>query len=83
MEKNDNIIKDIRILLRLKEENEVMKDRIIKDIRNRFEKKEEQDYYKTVLAGSFWSNCYIKYENNGDINKTPSIKEYLNKSEIT
>ena len=44
MEKNDNIIKDIRILLRLKEENEVMKDRIIIDIRNRFEKKEEQDY---------------------------------------
>ena len=52
MEKNDNIIKDIRILLRLKEENEVMKDRIIIDIRNRFEKKEEQDYYKPVLAGS-------------------------------
>ena len=31
------------------------------------------------MAGNFWSDNYIEYENNGDWNKTLSIEEYLNK----
>ena len=36
-------------------------------------------FYKAVSAGNFYSNNYIEYESNGDINKTLSIKEYLDK----
>ena len=28
---------------------------------------------------NFWSNNYIEYKRNGDINKKLSIEEYLNK----
>ena len=28
---------------------------------------------------NFWSNNYIEYKSNGDINKTRSVKEHLNK----
>ena len=73
----ENIIRDVRNLFRLKKENEAIKDRIIRDIRNLFEH-EEEDYYKPVRAGNFWSNNYIQYESNGDRNK-PLIEEYLNK----
>ena len=30
-----------------------------------------------MRVGNFYGNSYIKYENNGDRNKTLSIKEYL------
>ena len=65
-------------LFRLKKENEAIKDRIIKDIRDLYEK-EKESYYKSVRIGNFWSKKYIKYECNGDRNKTLLLREYLNK----
>ena len=39
--------------MKLKKQNEAIKDRLIRDIRNLLEQ-EEDDYYKPVRAGSFW-----------------------------
>ena len=47
---------------------------------NLFEHEEEENCYKLVRVSNFWSNNYIEYESNGNINKTLSIEEeYLNK----
>ena len=73
--KNLKATLEIRNLFRLKKENEAIKGRIFRDVKNLFE--QEEDYYKPVRVGNFHSNNYIEYENNGDRNKTPSIKEYL------
>ena len=43
----DNVIKDIRNLFKLKKENKAIKCKVIRDIRNLFEH-EEEDYYKSV-----------------------------------
>ena len=51
---------------------------ILRDIKKFFEHQEEI-YYKTVRVNNFWSNNYIKYEINGDWNKTIWVEEYLNK----
>ena len=51
----------------------------MKDSRNRFEHKEEGNYYKPGREAKFWSNNYIEYESNGDINKALPVEEYLNK----
>ena len=75
---DDNAIKDIRNLFKIFKKYEAIKDTIIGDIRNLFEQKGE-DYYKPVRVCNFWSNNYIQYESNGNINKTLSIEEYLNK----
>ena len=40
---------------------------------------EEESCYKPVRASTFWTNNYIEYESSGDINKTLSVEEYLNK----
>ena len=40
-----------------------------RDIRNLFEN-EEEDYYEPLGVSNSWSNNYIKYESNGDRNKT-------------
>ena len=73
----ENIIKSIKSLFKLKKEREGIKDRIIRDIRTLF--KQEDDYYKPSGLGGFWSNNYIKYESSGDRNKNLSVKEYLGK----
>ena len=78
----DNTIKYIRYLFRLKKENEAIKDRVIRDNRNLSEH-EEESYYKQVRVGHFWSNNCIEYESNGDRNETLSIEEYLNKLDHT
>ena len=69
----ENIIKDVRNLSRLKKENEAIKDRLIKDIGNLLEHQEE-NYYKKVRIGNFCNNNCIGYERNGDRNKALSIK---------
>ena len=71
-----NIIKSIRNLLKLKKENEAIKDRIIRDIRTLFK---QDDYYKPTTVCNFWNNNYIEYESNSDRNKNLSVKEYFNK----
>ena len=75
----ENIIKDVRNLLRLQKGTKAIKDRILPDINNLFEHKEEENYYKPVRVSNFWSNNYIEYESNGDRNKTLSVEEYLTK----
>ena len=42
------IIKSIRNLSKLKQENEAIKDRTIRGIRTLFEQKEERDYCKPI-----------------------------------
>ena len=74
----ENMIKDMRNLFRLEKETKAIKDRILRDIKNLFER-EEENYYKPVRENDFSSNNYIKYESNGDTNKTLSIEKYLNK----
>ena len=41
-------------------------------------KKKKDYYYKPVRVSNFWSNNYIKYQSNGDRNKTQSVERYLN-----
>ena len=73
-----NIIKDIRNLFRLKRETKGIRVRLLRDIKNLFEH-EEKNYYKPVRVSNFRSNNYIEYESNVDRNKTQSVEEYLNK----
>ena len=42
----------------------------------------KEDYYEPVRIESFYSNNYIKYESNGDRNKTLSIEEYINNATL-
>ena len=72
--KIDTTIKDIRNFFRLEKENKAIKDIILRDIRNLCENEEEELYCKPVRISNFWSNNYIEYESNGDINKTLSVK---------
>ena len=91
----ENIIKDMRDLFRLKKLNY----NAIKDIRNIFRSEketkeikdrilrdiknifehEEENYHKPVRVNNFWGDKYIEYESNGDRNKCLSVEEYLNK----
>ena len=48
----ENIIKSIRNLLKLKKENEPIKDRIIRDIRA-FLEREEKNNYKPIRPDNF------------------------------
>ena len=78
----DNTIKDTRNIFQLKRQNNqkkkiaytAIKDEAIKEriIRNLFEY-EEEGCYKPVTVGSSGTSSYIKYESNGDRNKTLSI----------
>ena len=77
----ENIIKSIWNLFKLKKENETIKDKIIRDIRTLFE--EEYDYCKPTRVGNFWNNIYVEYESSGDRNKNLSIKEYLKTLNLT
>ena len=73
----ENIIKSIRNLFKLKKLNAAVKDRIIRDIRTIFE--QEYDCYKPIKILYFANNNYIENESNGDRNKNLSVKGYFNK----
>ena len=75
----ENAIKDIRNLLRLKRETKAIKDRMLRDIKNLFEHEEEENYYKPVRVSNRWNNSYTDYESNNNRNKTFSVEKYLNK----
>ena len=45
--------------VRLKKENEPIKDRVTRDTSNNLEQ-EEKDYYKSVRVGKFWRNYYVE-----------------------
>ena len=76
---DDNAIKDVRNLFRLKKENEAIKDRTIRDVRNLFGHEKEENYYKPVRVVNFCSNNSIEYESNGDRNKILSVEKFFNK----
>ena len=93
----DNIVKDVRNLFKLKKEiddiflrnlfgieteNESSKGNIIKDIRNLFELEIKEDFYQPVIVSNYWSNYYTEYDSNGDRYKTLSTQEYLNKIRV-
>ena len=70
----ENIIKSIRNLFKLKRETKTIKDRINRIIRDvRVLSEQENDYYKLIRVGNFWSNNYIVYESNGDKNKKNTL----------
>ena len=69
----ENIIKNIRYLFKLKKENETMKDTTF---RNTKTFSEQQEDYKPVRIGNF-CNDNIRCESNGDRNKNLPVKEYL------
>ena len=89
----ENIIKGIRNLFRIKKELNftAFKDirnlfilekesKAFKDIKNLFEhEEEEENYYKPGRVSNFWSNNYVEYGSNGDRNKSLSVEEYINK----
>ena len=50
-------------------------DRVLRDIRSFSESKE--DYHKPMRTGNGFSSNYIKYENNGNKEKTILINDFL------
>ena len=70
------MIKNVRNLFKLKQENEETKDRIIKDIRTLFEQEEEKGYYKPIRGGNFWNKNFLVSEKSSDRNKNVSVKRY-------
>ena len=68
----ENIIKSIRNLFKLKKENDAIKDQIITDNRTLF--KQGDGYYKPIRADNFWNNNYIEYQSSGDRNKGLLLK---------
>ena len=55
----ENIIKSIRNIFKLKIENVAIKERIIGDVRTLL--KQENAYYKPIRVGNFRNKNYIKY----------------------
>ena len=55
----ENIIKSIRNIFKLKIENVAIKERIIGDVRTPL--KQENGYYKPIRVGNFWNKNYIEY----------------------
>ena len=74
---NYTAMKDVRNLFTLENQTKVIKGRILTHIENRFEHEEEENYYKPVRVSNFWIKNYIKYESNGDRNKTLPVEECL------
>ena len=73
-------IKDIRNLLKLKKQNEAIKNKIITYILIHLELENEEENYKEPLrVVNVCSYNYNKYENNVDRNKTLLVEKYLNK----
>ena len=72
----DNIIKNIWNLSKLKRENKATKYRIISGIKTLFEQQEE-GYCKRVRVCNFWNKNYIECKSSGDTNKNLSVKVYF------
>ena len=51
---------------------------------NTFFEQQEEDYQKPVTVGNFWGNNYEmkKCENSDDINKTLSVKEFVDEIKL-
>ena len=66
------ISKNKRNLFRLEKDKNI-KDRVLRNIRILYEP-DNGDYYKPIRTGNAFSSNYIKYESNGDKDKTLPIK---------
>ena len=95
--REDNIIKDINNLSRLRK---AIDDSTTKDIRNLFRRRkrnktikdkmirdikafvEEDNYYKPIKEGNFWKTYYTEYERNSAKSKSLSVKEYVIKIKL-
>ena len=64
-----NIIKNIRNLFKLKKENEAIRDL----------DQEEKDHYEPRRVWTFWNKNYVRYKSSDDRNKNLSVKEHLDK----
>ena len=53
-----------------KKKYKAIQDRVIRDIRNLF--KQEDDYCEPIRVDNLWKDNYIRYESNGDRNKSIS-----------
>ena len=53
-----------------KKKYKAIQDRVIRDIRNLF--KQEDDYCESIRVDNLWKDNYIRYESNGDRNKSIS-----------
>ena len=73
---NYTAMKDIRNLFTLEKETKVIKGRKLTHIENLFEREEEENYYKPRV-NNFWIKNYIKYESNGDRNKTLPVEDHI------
>ena len=69
----ENMIKHVRNIFRLKKENKIIKDIILRD----YEHDEEENYYKQVRASNIWIKNYIEYESNNNRNKKYQLKNIL------
>ena len=65
----------------LKRKIKLIKDGIIGNIRVLFGQEKEGDCYDPKRVNNFGNKNYIKYEGNGDRNKSLSLDGYLNKIE--
>ena len=74
----ENIIRDIRNLFRLKKETKAIRDRILRDIKYLFEN-EEENYYNSVSVNNFWSKNILNMKVTV-IEIKLSVVEYLNKT---
>ena len=77
----ENIIKGIKNLFKLKKEKKAIKDRIIRDTSTIFE--QQDNFYKSTSAGNFWNKNCTEDESKGDRDKKLSVKEYLNKIKLS
>ena len=55
-----------------KKKTKAIKHIILWNIRYLFD-----NYYKPIRVSNFWSENYIEYESNGDINETLSVEDIL------
>ena len=55
-----------------KKKAKAIKDIILWNIRYLFD-----NYYKPIRESNFWSENYIEYESNGDMNETISVEDIL------
>ena len=72
------IIKDIRNLFKLVTKDNTIQDKALRDIRALFES-DKDEYYKPIKTSNAFNSNYIEYDNNGDKDKSLSVKESLSK----
>ena len=76
---NYTAVNDTRNLFRLEKEKEIKAIKEYLEILRIFLSMKMKSYYKPASISDLWSNIFIEYESNDDINKALSVEEYLSK----